>query len=117
MRPVFAVVCDGVLYSTSAAGARKTDRLLADPRCTLAISVAPMDLVYETSPSGSTTPTDRSGSPTPTAPSTACRSRSPTTTPSMRPSAPPAAYVVFAIEPVTVRAFGTDEQYATRSTR
>jgi hypothetical protein len=33
------------------------------------------------------------------------------------PAAGPPPYVVFAIDPVTVRAFGTDERYATRSTR
>jgi hypothetical protein len=33
------------------------------------------------------------------------------------PAAGPPPYLVFAIDPVTVRGFGTNERYATRSTR
>ena len=47
VRPVFAVVCDGVLCSTSSTTARKTGRLARDGRCTLATSTDDMDLVYE----------------------------------------------------------------------
>ena len=47
VRPVFAVVCDGVLCSTSSATARKTERLARDARCTLATSTDDMDFVYE----------------------------------------------------------------------
>lgn len=47
VRPVFGVVCDGVLCSTSSARARKTERLERDARCTLAASTDDMDLVYD----------------------------------------------------------------------
>ena len=47
VRPVFSVVSDGVLCSTSSATARKTKLLADDPRCTLAASTDGMDFVYE----------------------------------------------------------------------
>lgn len=120
VRPVFAVVCDGVLCSTSSASARKTGRLVADPRCTLATSTDEMDLVYE----GIATRVDepdrlariaeayrgKYGWPVEVADGAFAA-------PFGAPAAGPPPYLVFAIAPVTVRGFGTGEAYATRSTR
>jgi hypothetical protein len=47
VRPVFAVVVDGLLYSTSSATATKTRLLANDARCSLATSTDGLDLVYE----------------------------------------------------------------------
>jgi hypothetical protein len=121
VRPVFAVVCDGVLCSTSSASARKTDRLARDARCTLATSTDDMDFVYE----GVATrvhDVDRAGRiaqayhrkygwPVEVTGDAAFDA------PFAAPSAGPPPFLVYAFEPVTVRGFGTDEHLASRSTR
>jgi hypothetical protein len=121
VRPVFGVVCDGVLCSTSSATARKTERLAHDPRCTLATSTDALDLVYE----GLATRVDdvdraqrvaeayhrKYGWPV------EVQDDATFDAPFAAPSAGPPPFVVFAFEPVTVRGFGTDEELAPRSTR
>lgn len=121
VRPVFAVVCDGVLCSSSSATARKTTRLALDARVTLATSTDDMDIVYE----GVATFVDdvaraeriasayrqKYGWPVEVTGSAAFDA------PFGAPSAGPPPYLVYAVEPVTVRGFGTDEALARRSTR
>lgn len=121
VRPVFGVVCDGVLCSTSSATARKTERLARDARCTLATSADDMDLVYE----GVATLVDdvdraqriaeayhrKYGWPVEVTGAAAFDA------PFGAPSAGPPPYLVYAFEPITVRGFGTDEHLAPRSTR
>jgi hypothetical protein len=121
VRPVFAVVCDGVLCSTSSATARKTAWLARDGRATLATSTDDMDLVYE----GVAVPVldvDRArriadvyhgkyGWPVEVADDATFDA------PFAAPSAGPPPFIAYAFEPVTVRGFGTDEALAARSTR
>jgi hypothetical protein len=47
VRPVFAVESDGMLWSTTSTGARKTGLIERHPRCSLATSTEGMDLVYD----------------------------------------------------------------------
>jgi hypothetical protein len=121
VRPVFGVVCDGVLCSTSSATARKTERVAHDARVTLATSTDGMDLVYE----GVATLVDdvnraqriaeayrgKYGWPVEVTGDAAFDA------PFAAPSAGPPPYLVYAFEPITVRGFGTDEHLAPRSTR
>jgi hypothetical protein len=121
VRPVFAVVCDGVLCSTSSATAHKTALLAHEPRCAMATSTDGMDLVYD----GVATPVHdierlhriaeayhrKYGWPVVVTADGAFDA------PFAAPAAGPPPYLVFVIEPVTVRGFGTDERFAARSTR
>lgn len=121
VRPVFGVECDGLLWSTTSGRARKTALLERDPRISLATSTDGLDLVYE----GVAVrvhdpdllervaeayrgkygwPVTVTGDGTFDAPFGA-------------PAAGPPPYRVYAIEPTTVWAFGTNDQHATRSTR
>ena len=121
VRPVFAVVCDGVLCSTSSASSRKTERIISDPRCTLATSADDMDLVYVGVAARVHEPDrlervaeayrGKYGWPVEVTDDGAFDA------PFGAPAAGPPPYFVFAIEPATVHGFGTDERYATRSTR
>jgi hypothetical protein len=121
VRPVFAVVCDGMLCSTSSVTARKTARLASDPNCTLATSTEDMDLVYDGvavqvhEPDRLARIADayhrKYGWPVEVTDEGAYDA------PFAAPAAGPPPYLAFAIEPVTVRGFGTDDRYATRSTR
>jgi hypothetical protein len=121
VRPVFGVVSDGVLCSTSSATAIKTERLEHDARCTLAASADDMDLVYE-SVASLVDDVDRAqrvaeayhrkyGWPVEVNDDAAFDA------PFAAPSAGPPPFLVFTFEPVTVRGFGTDERTARRSTR
>lgn len=121
VRPVFAVVCDGVLCSASSVTARKSGHLEHRPRCTLATSTDGMDLVYD----GVATPVHdatrlhriadayhrKYGWPVEVTGDGAFDA------PFGAPTAGPPPYLVAAIEPVAVRGFGTDDRYAARSTR
>jgi hypothetical protein len=121
VRPVFGVVADGVLCSTSSATAGKTARLARDDRCTLATSTDDMDLVYE----GVARLVDdveraqriaeayrrKYGWPVEVTGDAAFDA------PFAAPSAGPPPFLVYAFEPVTVRGFGTNEELAARSTR
>jgi hypothetical protein len=121
VRPVFGVVSDGVLCSTSSASARKTERLAHDARCTLAASTDDMDFVYE---SVATLVEDleraqriaeayhrKYGWPVEVTDDAAFDA------PFAAPSAGPPPFIVYEFKPVTVRGFGTDESTARRSTR
>jgi hypothetical protein len=121
VRPVFAVVVDGVLCSTSSASARKSTRLARDGRCTLATSTDDMDLVYE----GVATPVhdverarrvadayrEKYGWPV------EVNDDATLDAPFAAPSAGPPPFVAYAFEPVTVRGFGSNDELAARSTR
>ena len=121
VRPVFAVESDGMLWSTTSAGARKTGLLEHHPRCSLAASTDGMDLVYE----GEAVPVHepehlariaeayrhKYGWPVVVTPDGAFDA------PFGAPAAGPPPYQVYAFEPVTVWGFGTDDRYADRSTR
>ena len=121
VRPVFAVESDGMLWSTTSTGARKTSLLERHPRCSLAASTDGMDLVYE----GVAVPVDdpdqleriaeayhrKYGWPVAVTPDGAFDA------PFGAPAAGPPPYRVYAYDPVTVWGFGTDDRYATRSTR
>lgn len=125
VRPVFAVVCDGVLCSTSSASARKTEHLDREPRCTLTTSTDDMDFVYD----GVATrvyDADRVrrvadayrrkyGWPVQVTDGAAFGAVF--DAPFAAPCAGAPPYLVYAFEPVTVRGFGTDERLAVRSTR
>ncbi|MDY7105297.1 MAG: pyridoxamine 5'-phosphate oxidase family protein [Actinomycetota bacterium] len=122
VRPVFAVVADGVLCTTTSATARKTQLLLTEPRCTFATSADGMDLVYEGIAARvddrdrldrvAAAYRDKYGWPVDVAGADAGLHA-----PFAAPTAGPPPYVVFAIEPVTVYGLGTDEAHAPRSTR
>jgi hypothetical protein len=116
-----AVVCDGVLCSTSSATARKTERLTRDAHCTLATSTDDMDLVYE-GVAEQVREVDRAqriaeayhrkyGWPVEVTDDAAFDA------PFAAPSAGPPPYLVFAFAPITVRGFGTDANLAPHSTR
>ena len=121
VRPVFAVESAGMLWSTTSAAARKTGLLERRPRCSLATSTEGMDLVYE----GLAVPVDdrdhlervaeayrhKYGWPVDVTPDGAFDA------PYGAPAAGTPPYRVYAYEPVTVWGFGTDDRYATRSTR
>jgi hypothetical protein len=121
VRPVFAVESDGMLWSTTSTGARKTGLIERHPRCSLATSTEGMDLVYD----GVAVPVDdpdrlervaeayhrKYGWPVAVTPDGAFDA------PFGAPAAGPPPYRVYAYEPVTVWGFGTDDRYATRSTR
>ena len=121
VRPVFAIESDGMLWSTTSAGARKTGLLEHHPQCSLAASIDGMDLVYE----GVAVPVHehdhleriaeayhrKYGWPVTVTPDGAFDA------PFGAPAAGPPPYQVYAFEPVTVWGLGTDDRYAARSTR
>ena len=121
IRPVFAVEIDGMLCSTTSGSAGKTSLLEQDPHCSLAASTDGMDLVYE----GVAVPVHETdllkriaaayhqkyGWPV------AVTSDGAFDAPFGAPAAGPPPYRVYAFEPITVWGFGTDDRYATRSTR
>jgi Pyridoxamine 5'-phosphate oxidase len=121
VRPVFAVECDGMLCSTTSAGARKTSLLERHPRCSLAASTDGMDLVYE----GVAVPVRELDHLERIAAAYRRKYGWPVTVtgdaafdaPFAAPAAGPPPYRVYAFEPITVWGFGTDDRYATRSTR
>jgi hypothetical protein len=121
VRPVFAVETDGMLCSTTSINARKTSLLEQHPRCSFATSTDGIDLVYEgvamhvrehdhleriaaAYHSKYGWPVSVTGDGAFDAPFGA-------------PAAGPPPYRVYAFEPITVWGFGTDDRYATRSTR
>jgi hypothetical protein len=120
VRPVFAVVVDGLLYSTSSATATKTRLLANDARCSLATSTDGLDLVYEAVASQITDRRilervasayhDKYHWPIVITGDAA-------TAPFGAPAAGPPPYLIFGLEPVTVYGFGTDHRYAMSSTR
>lgn len=121
VRPVFAVETDGMLWSTTSAGARKTALLELEPHCSIATSTDGMDLVYE----GIAMPVHELDRVQPVAEAYRRKYGWPVTVtaqgefdaPFGAPAAGPPPYTVYAFQPVTVWGFGTDDRYATRSTR
>ncbi len=121
VRPVFAVESDGVLCSTTSAGARKTGLLGRDPQCSLAASTDGIDLVCEAVAVAVDEPDHlervanayhrKYGWPVTVTHAGAFDA------PFAAPAAGPPPYQVFAFEPTTVWAFGTDDRYAALSTR
>lgn len=120
VRPVFAVVAEGDLFTTSSSDADKTTTLASPGVCTMSTSVAGMDVVWDGSSRRHDEPDvlarvsaayhDRYGWPT-----------TPTDGGLDAPFGAPAAgappYHVFRIVPERVYAFGTDDEHAPRSTR
>jgi hypothetical protein len=121
VRPVFAVVCDGILWSTTSAGARKARLLDVDRRCSLATSTDGMDVVYD----GVAVPASGPDQLQRVAEAYRRKYGWPVTAsgdgaldaPFGAPAAGPPPYRAHGFEPVTVWGFGTDERYAERSTR
>lgn len=120
VRPVFAVVEDGMLYTTSSADARKFQFVLADPRSVLATSTEGMDLVYE----GIATPVRDRDVIEAIAECYRSKYGWPVTAtaagfdaPFGAPSAGVPPYRVIEVRPTAVYGFGTDERWARRSTR
>jgi hypothetical protein len=121
VRPVFAVESDGVLWSTTSIGARKAGLLERQPLCSLAASTDGMDVVYE----GVAVPVHDPDRLERIAEAYRRKYGWPVTVsadgafdaPFGAPAAGPPPYRVYAYEPVTVWGFGTDDRYATRSTR
>lgn len=121
VRPVFAVETDGMLWSATSTGARKTGLLEQYPQCSLATSTDGMDLVY----AGIAVPVHEAdlleriaeayhrkyGWPVTVTPDGAFDA------PFGAPAAGGPPYQVYAFEPATVWGFGTDDRYAARSTR
>lgn len=121
IRPVFAVETDGVLCSTTSGSARKTSLLEQDPHCSLAASTDGMDLVYE----GVAVPVHEADRLERIAAAYQRKYSWPVSVTRDgafdasfgAPAAGPPPYRVYAFEPITVWGFGTDDRYATRSTR
>lgn len=121
VRPVFAVETDGVLCSTTSNDARKTNLIERDPRCSLAASTDGLDLVYE----GVAVPVHETDHLERIAGAYHRKYGWPVTVtrdgafdaPFGAPAAGPPPYQVYAFDPITVWGFGTDDRYATRSTR
>lgn len=121
VRPVFAVECDGMLWSSTSTGARKTGLLERQPRCSLATSTDGMDVVYEGVAVAVHDPDQlervadayrrKYGWPVTVTADGAFDA------PFGAPAAGAPPYRVYAFEPVTVWGFGTDDRYAARSTR
>lgn len=120
VRPVFAVVADGELFTTSSSDAHKTAALATPGVCTMATSVEGLDVVWE----GSSHRRDESEVIARV--SAAYRDTygwhvEPTEGGLDAPYGAPAAgappYHVFQIVPERVYAFGTDDDFGPRSTR
>jgi len=117
---VFAVESDGMLCSTTSVGARNTRLLEREARCSLAASTDGMDLVYESIAQRVREPDwldriadayrDKYGWPI-----TVTRDGA-FDAPFGAPAAGPPPYHVYAIDPVAVWGFGTDDRYAARGT-
>jgi hypothetical protein len=120
VRPVLAVLVEGVLYSTTNATARKARNLRADPRVAFTVSTDDIDFVLE----GVAEPvTDH---PTLERVADAYRTKYgwPVTVeggafvaPFGAPTAGPPPYQSYALVPDVAFGFGTNERFAMRSTR
>lgn len=120
VRPVLAVWVNGVLVTAAGAGTRKARNLADDSPATLTTSLEGIDLVVE----GEISTVTDDGSLQRVADAFFDTYGWPTTVvdgaleaPYGAPSAGPPPYRVFAVSPQTVFAFGTDERWATSSTR
>ena len=120
VRPVLAVSVDGVLYSSTNPAARKGRNLASDPRCSLTVRTDDMDVVLEG------TAARVADEPTLVRVAEAYRSKygwpvevrdGAFVAPYGAPTAGPPPYVVYAITPVQVYGFGTDDALGPRTTR
>jgi hypothetical protein len=120
LRPCLTVWMDGLLHSTTRAGAAKGRHLAADGRCSMSVSTDDMDLVVEGVATFVSDPghlqrladayRDKYGWP-PVVVDGAFDA------PYGAPTAGPPPYRPFAIAPVAVYAFGTSDEYGPRTTR
>jgi Pyridoxamine 5'-phosphate oxidase len=120
VRPVLTVVVDGTLYTTTSPAARKSRNLERDPRCSITASTAGLDLVVE----GIATKVTDAPTLQRVADAYTSKYEWPATVrdgafdaPYGAPTAGPPPYEVHEITPVVAYGFGTDETFASRSTR
>ncbi len=120
VRPVLAVWVDGALYSSTNPTARKGRNLASDPRCSVTARTDDLDVVLEGTARRVTddetlarvadTYRDKYGWPVEVRDGAF-------DAPYGAPTAGPPPYVVYAITPVQVFGFGTDDALGPRTTR
>ena len=120
VRPVLAVWVDGVLCSSTSPKARKGRNLAADPRCAVTVRTDDMDVVLE----GTAARVDDEETLTRVGGEYRSKYGWPVEVrdgafdaPYGAPTAGPPPYVVYAVTPVQVFAFGTDDALGPRTTR
>lgn len=120
IRPVLAVWVDGAMCTTSSPDARKARNLATNDRCSFATSTDGIDFIVE----GTAAKVQDSDLLERVAAAYHAKYEWPVTArdgafhaPYGAPAAGPPPYQPYAITPVTVYGFGTDERYAMRSTR
>jgi nitroimidazol reductase NimA-like FMN-containing flavoprotein (pyridoxamine 5'-phosphate oxidase superfamily) len=120
IRPVLAVWVDGALYSTTNPGARKGRNLAANPSCAISVTTDGIDLVMD----GTAAKVDDDATLQRVAEAYHSKYGWPVTVsegafdaPYGAPSAGPPPYQPYAITPTVVYGFGTNENFAPRSTR
>ncbi len=120
VRPILAVVVDGLLYSTSNRGARKAKNLDINPRSALSARDDDMDVVFEATAQH----VDDVATLERVARAYDKKYGWPVTiqdgaydAPYGAPTAGPPPYHLFRFTPTAVFAFGTNDTYAPRSTR
>lgn len=118
-RPVLAVWLDGVPHLAASPGSRKASNLHGDPRCTLAVSGAGLDVVVEGGAA-----VIRDGAVLDAVAEAYARDygwqveiRDGALWAEGAPTAGPPPYIVWQVEPALAYAFGTDESTMARSTR
>lgn len=120
VRPVLAVLVDGVLYSTTSPTARKARNLAADPRFSFSLSTGEIDFIVE----GSAAPVTDHTTLERVAEAYRTKYGWPVTVqdgafhaPYGAPTAGPPPYQPYAFTPDVILGLGTNETYAMRSTR
>jgi len=120
VRPVLAVLVDGVLYSTTSSNARKARNLAANPQCAFTVSTEEIDFILE----GSATPVLDGATLERVAEAYRTKYGWPVTVregafhaPFGAPTAGPPPYQPHALTPEVIFGLGTNETYAMRSTR
>jgi len=119
VRPVLAVWVGGALYSTSSMDSRKGRNLAADPHCTVTARTDNMDVVLE----GNATQVTSEAALQQIAEAYRTKYGWPVTVtggafdaPYGAPTAGPPPYFPYEITPAIVFAFGTADEYASRTT-
>jgi uncharacterized pyridoxamine 5'-phosphate oxidase family protein len=120
VRPVLAVLVDGVIYSTTNRTARKAKNLATDSRFSLTVSTDDIDFIVE----GRATPVTDNKTLESVAAAYKEKYEWPVTVrdgafqaPYGAPTAGPPPYQPFALNPDVIFGLGTNETYAMRSTR
>lgn len=120
VRPVLAVVADGVLYTTSNPDARKAKNLAGDPRCSITAPADNIDIVVE----GEMTRVRDDATLQRVAEAYHAKYQWPVTikdgafdAPYGAPTAGPPPYEIYELAPKTVFAQGTNDEFAPRTTR